>query len=170
MEQPNNFLSSLLKNKHWENLLLGFCVTVGLMGLDGSLNRTHSPFPRLFDWKDSNVDCHHLFRPAHFHSKNISKKKKINLLVTLMNRRTQVMKEPRLSSLFFCFFFALPGGDASEDPNGQDDEKGSHAGASVAGPQRTGDDVVTLKGDGQDSQDRGVGHRQFHERHQFTFF
>jgi hypothetical protein len=63
----------------------------------------------------------------------------------------------------------LPGGDASEDPNGQDDEKGSHAGASVAGPQRTGDDVVALEGDGQDSQHRGVGHRQFHERHQFTF-
>jgi hypothetical protein len=63
----------------------------------------------------------------------------------------------------------LPGGDASEDPNGQDDEKGSHAGASVAGPQRTGDDVVALEGNGQDSQHRGVGHRQFHERHQFTF-
>jgi hypothetical protein len=71
-----------------------------------------------------------------------------------------------LNLLFVCL---LPGGDASEDPNGQDAEKGSHAGASVAGPQRTGDDVVALEGDGQDSQYRGVGHRQFHERHQFTF-
>ena len=56
-----------------------------------------------------------------------------------------------------------PGSDASEDPDGQDDEKGSHAGASVAGPQRPRDDVIALKGNCEDRQDRGVRHHQLHK-------
>ncbi len=90
--------------------------------------------------------------------------------VTYVNVNKVSSSSSSSSSASFGEFVLLPGGDASKNPNGQDDEKGSHAGASVAGPQRTGDDVVSLEGDGQDSQHRGVGHRQFHERHQFTFF
>lgn len=62
----------------------------------------------------------------------------------------------------------LPGSDTAEHPNGQDDEQGSHARASVAGPQRPGDDVIALERDGQDGQHRGVGHRQLNKRHQPT--
>lgn len=68
------------------------------------------------------------------------------------------------TSIFGC----LPCGEASEYPDGQDDEKSPHAGASVAGSQRSRDDVVAFKRDGQNSQDGGVGNRQFDERHQFT--
>lgn len=66
------------------------------------------------------------------------------------------------------YFKYLPCGEASKDPDGQNDEKGPHAGTGVAGSQRPCDDVVAFERDGQNSQNGGVGHREFHERHQFT--
>lgn len=84
-------------------------------------------------------------------------------------------KSAHYLSTLLCLFFPcqfvtdIPGGEASQYPNGKDDEEGSHAGASVAGPQRSSDDVIALERDGQNSQHRRMGHRQFDERHQFTW-